>query len=86
MVSNEFDNKARGWDKESIHWERSKAIAERIINIIPETQKMNALDYGAGTGILGFMLSDKFSEITLMDNSEEMFKVIQEKVHAALFC
>lgn len=80
MGANEFDNKARGWDKESIHWERSKAIAERILHIFPETQKMNALDYGAGTGILGFMLSDKFLEITLMDSSEEMVKVLQEKV------
>lgn len=79
----EFDNRARGWDKESIHWERSEAIADRIVKEIPAKAGMKALEYGAGTGILSFMLSDLFEEITLIDNSPEMIKVIQEKVAAS---
>ena len=77
---NEFDNKAREWDKESVHWDRSKAIAEGILRMIPIKSNMKALEYGAGTGILSFLLSDTFEEITLMDNSQEMINVIQEKV------
>jgi len=80
MKINEFDNRAREWDKEAIHWERSKAIAERMIAKIPFKSTMKALEFGAGTGILSFMLSDTFAEITLMDNSTEMIKVIQEKI------
>jgi tRNA (cmo5U34)-methyltransferase len=80
MATNEFDSRARGWDKESIHWERSKAIADRIIKMLPANNKIKALEYGAGTGILSFMLSDKLAEITLMDNSQEMVKVLREKV------
>jgi tRNA (cmo5U34)-methyltransferase len=38
------------------------------------------MEYGAGTGILSFILSDNFSEITLMDNSQEMVSVMHEKV------
>ena len=82
MKINEFDNRAREWDKETIHWERSKAIAERMIAKIPFKPTMKALEFGAGTGILSFMLSDTFAEITLMDNSTEMIKVIQEKIDA----
>jgi ubiquinone/menaquinone biosynthesis C-methylase UbiE len=82
MKINEFDNRAREWDKEAIHWERSKAIAERMIEKIPFKPDMKALEFGAGTGILSFMLSDIFAEITLMDNSTEMIKVIQEKIAA----
>ena len=82
MKINEFDNRAREWDKETIHWERSKAIAERMIAKIPFKPTMKALEFGAGTGILSFMLSDTFAEITLMDNSTEMIKVIQEKITA----
>jgi ubiquinone/menaquinone biosynthesis C-methylase UbiE len=41
---------------------------------------MKALEYGAGTGILSFLLSESFSEITLMDNSQEMVNVMHEKV------
>ena len=82
MKINEFDNRAREWDKEAIHWKRSKAIAERMIAKIPFKPTMKALEFGAGTGILSFMLSDTFAEITLMDNSTEMIKVIQEKITA----
>jgi ubiquinone/menaquinone biosynthesis C-methylase UbiE len=41
------------------------------------------LEYGAGTGILSFLLSESFSEITLMDNSKEMVQVMHEKVSNA---
>ena len=82
MKINEFDNRAREWDKEAIHWERSKAIAERMIAKISFKPAMKALEFGAGTGILSFMLSDTLAEITLMDNSTEMIKVIQEKIDA----
>ena len=82
MKINEFDNRAREWDKETIHWERSKAIAERMIAKIPFKPTMKALEFGAGAGILSFMLSDTFAEITLMDNSSGMIKVIQEKIAA----
>jgi len=34
---------------------------------------------GAGTGILSFLLKGRFSEITLMDNFQEMIKVCIEK-------
>jgi len=40
---------------------------------------MKALEYGAGTGILSFLLKERFSEITLMDSSQEMIKVCEEK-------
>jgi tRNA (cmo5U34)-methyltransferase len=51
--------------------------------MIPINQGMKALEYGAGTGLLSFLLTDKFSEITLMDNSEKMVKVMHDKVAAS---
>jgi tRNA (cmo5U34)-methyltransferase len=77
---NEFDIKAAGWDKNPMHWDRSEAIAKEIIKYIPLKQEMTALEYGAGTGITSFMLKDYLSEITLMDSSPEMVKVINEKI------
>ena len=78
-----FDSRARSWDSNPVHWERSEAIANTILEMVPVNPGMKALEYGAGTGILSFLLSDKFSEITLMDNSEEMVKVMHEKVAAS---
>lgn len=77
---NEFDSRARDWDSNPIHWERSEAIAKSILNQIPVKPGMKALEYGAGTGILSFLLAENFAEITLMDNSREMVQVMHEKV------
>ncbi len=75
----EFDARAREWDKDKMHTERSVAIANALQNMISLTPSMKALEYGAGTGILSFLLKDQFAEITLMDNSIEMIKVCEEK-------
>lgn len=76
----EFDSKARDWDKNKMHTERSEAIARAIIKMIPLNNKMKALEFGAGTGLLSFILKDRLNEITLMDNSSEMVRVAQEKI------
>jgi 2-polyprenyl-3-methyl-5-hydroxy-6-metoxy-1,4-benzoquinol methylase len=59
--------------------DRSLAIAAGLEEMIPLEPSMKALEYGAGTGILSFLLKDRFAEITLMDNSTEMIKVCVEK-------
>ena len=75
----EFDARAREWDKDKMHMDRSVAIAAQLEKMIPLNPFMKALEYGAGTGLLSFLLKDRFSEITLMDNSQEMIKVCVEK-------
>jgi len=75
----EFDARAREWDKDKMHMDRSVAIATELEKMIPIHSGMKALEYGAGTGLLSFLLKDRFSEITLMDNSQEMIKVCAEK-------
>lgn len=80
---NEFDIKAAEWDNNPMHWERSEAIVNEIIKLIPLSSKMTALEYGAGTGIGSFLLKDHLKKITLMDNSSEMVKVINEKIRSS---
>lgn len=80
---NEFDIKAAGWDDNPMHWDRSEAIANEIKKLIPLNNKMTALEYGAGTGISSFLLKDSLKEITLMDNSTEMVKIMNRKIESA---
>ena len=80
---NEFDLKAAGWDANPMHWDRSRAIADEISNLIPLSKDWTALEYGAGTGISSFLLKDKLKEITLMDNSAEMVRVMNEKIQSS---
>ena len=80
---NEFDAKAAEWDNNPMHWDRSQAIANEIMKLIPLKKDMKALEFGAGTGIASFLLKDYLKEITLMDNSSEMVKVIDEKIRSS---
>lgn len=79
----EFDKKAAEWDKNPMHWDRSEAIAKEIKALLPLNKEMRALEYGAGTGITSFLLKDLLKEITLMDNSTEMVKVMNDKISAS---
>ncbi|MEI6122559.1 MAG: class I SAM-dependent methyltransferase [Bacteroidota bacterium] len=80
---NHFDTVAREWDKNLVHAKRTEAIAAALLQMAPMHYAMKALEFGAGTGLLSFALKDHLAEITLMDNSAEMIKVIEEKIAAA---
>ena len=75
-----FDSVARTWDENPIHMDRSKAIATKMEANLPLNNNMKALEYGAGTGILSLLLSEKLGHITMMDSSVGMVNVMQEKV------
>ena len=79
-IMNEFDIKAADWDQNPMHWDRSESITNQIKKLIPLKKHMTALEYGAGTGIASFMLKDYIKEITLMDNSSEMVRAINDKI------
>jgi tRNA (cmo5U34)-methyltransferase len=75
----QFDASAREWDNNPEHWERSEAIAKVLLDTVSFKSESKALEFGAGTGILSFLLEGRFSEITLMDNSRGMVEVMKEK-------
>jgi tRNA (cmo5U34)-methyltransferase len=77
---NEFDIKAASWDQNQMHWDRSVAIVSALQKKILLNRHMSALEYGAGTGIASFLLKDKVKDITMMDNSSEMVRVMNEKI------
>lgn len=77
---NTFDERAKTWDQNPVNLERSEAIAKKIQQRIELNTGMVAMEYGAGTGTLSFMLKDLVKEITLMDSSIEMVKVMEEKI------
>jgi len=77
---NEFDIKAATWDQNPMIWDRAEAIANEIKRVIPLNNQMTALEFGAGTGVTSFILRDSLKEITLMDNSSEMVKMMDKKI------
>jgi ubiquinone/menaquinone biosynthesis C-methylase UbiE len=78
----DFNQAARQWDSNNIHVQRSEALAKTLLVRIPLNNKMSALEFGAGTGILSFMLADTLGSIRMVDSASEMVAVMQEKVDA----
>ena len=76
----DFNQAARTWDANPMHTERSEAIARCLLKNIPVDGRMKAMDFGAGTGILGLILCDRFEQLHLLDASTEMVAVMKEKV------
>lgn len=75
-----FDDVARTWDENPVHLERSIAIALKMEKMLHLNKKMKALEFGAGTGILSFLLSQKLDQVVMMDSSAEMVRVMGEKI------
>jgi len=76
----EFDMKANDWDKNIVNIERAREIANHLLKIIQFRPGMKAMEFGAGTALLSFMLHDLFSSITLIDSSQEMIRICNEKI------
>jgi len=75
-----FDEVAQTWDENPMHIERSTAIAAKMEEMLPLDNQMKALEFGAGTGILSFLLRQKLGQIVMMDSSAGMVAVMEEKV------
>ena len=78
-----FNEQAKNWDKDPSKHKRSQAFAQEISNFIKPENKLTALEFGAGTGLLSFILKDDFKTITLADNSEGMIEVLKDKIEKA---
>jgi len=76
---NEFDIKAKEWDDNPERHERTEAIAGAIIKSGILRHDMNAMEFGTGTGMLSFLLSDRVKEIIMVDTSAGMIEKAIEK-------
>ncbi len=80
---NRFNEIAKSWDANP----RRLLLAEKIFSAIEKkvklNDKMHVLDIGTGTGLLLMHFITKVKQITGIDNSEGMLKVLKEKTHKA---
>ena len=79
----DFDARAATWDDDPTKVARARAIADAMLREVPFDRSMVALEYGAGTGLLGFMLRDRIADLTLADVSDGMLEVAAKKIAAA---
>lgn len=75
---NRFDMAAKEWDSKPTSLLVAKATSEKIKETI-DLHNKSLLDYGCGTGLLAFSISDDASSVLGMDNSSGMVEVFNQK-------
>lgn len=77
----DFDSKAREWDTDPDKLERAKKFARQIeTKILDHNQITRAMEFGCGTAEVSFNLRHRLKKAELVDTSEGMLKVAQEKI------
>jgi ubiquinone/menaquinone biosynthesis C-methylase UbiE len=76
----EFDEKARGWDKDPERVRRAEAVAEAVLERVRPSTDARVFDFGCGTGLLGFALLPHVGHVTFADDSEGMLAIVREKI------
>ncbi len=79
-MMNKFDRDAFTYDSNQMHVERAKTIADAIVSSIPISSSWVMADFGCGTGLLGINFVDRVKHIDMIDTSENMLKVLNEKL------
>jgi cyclopropane fatty-acyl-phospholipid synthase-like methyltransferase len=80
---NDFDVKAATWDDDPKRVERARITADAIRAAAALTPSTTVLEYGCGTGLLGFALRPFTGPVTLADSSPGMLEVLERKIRAS---
>jgi ubiquinone/menaquinone biosynthesis C-methylase UbiE len=78
-MTSTFDSIASNWDT-PYRIERSQLISKKIIANIPNEAFANTLEFGCGTGLITFNIIDKIQKGLLIDTSENMISVVNQKI------
>ena len=80
MSGKHFDQAAAGWDQQQRRVELAAKIAAAISSTLPLHDKMKALEYGCGTGLVGLALAPELATLTAVDTSSGMLEVLARKI------
>ena len=77
-----FARVAVEWDANPGRVALARAVADAIRNAVPLRPDMNAMDFGAGTGLVTLGLLAYVDRLTAVDASGEMLRVLDGKLKA----
>ncbi|NPA65831.1 MAG: class I SAM-dependent methyltransferase [Epsilonproteobacteria bacterium] len=83
-----FDTRAKEWekgDKGNIRVQNAKTIAEAIKRKIILDRSMEIIDFGVGTGLLGYEIAKEVKKVYGIDTSSKMLEEIKAKNTKELF-
>jgi ubiquinone/menaquinone biosynthesis C-methylase UbiE len=77
-----FNKEAATWDDNPQRVAMTRSIADAIITRIPLSKEMDALDYGAGTGLVSLGIQPHVRSITAADSAPAMLERLDDKIRA----
>ena len=78
-----FDNKAAEWDANAVRAALADAVARAIVAHMPVGKPSNALEFGCGTGLVTTRIAPHCVQLTAVDSSSEMLRMLGEKIAAS---
>jgi 2-polyprenyl-3-methyl-5-hydroxy-6-metoxy-1,4-benzoquinol methylase len=79
----DFDAKAATWDADPQKVDRARRVASAIATRVPDLAGRRVLEYGCGTGLLGFALRPLVASVTMADSSPGMLEELRRKIAAS---
>lgn len=79
----DFSADAETWDENPGRVMNARAIADAILLQVPLSNEMDALDYGAGTGLVTLALSPSARSVVAADSAPGMLAKLDEKAAAS---
>lgn len=79
---NYFDGVADTWDENPMIVRLTGLVVGEIASRIPLHDKMKAMEFGCGTGLISMRLAGRVGSISAVDISEKMLGVVEQKVKA----
>ena len=78
-MQDHFKDRAKTWDGGSIRVDGAKKIADSINETIKLQNHMEIMDFGVGTGLLGFEIAKYAKKVYGVDTSKSMIEKLKEK-------
>ena len=78
-MENSFDTRAVNWDENPRRIELIDHATKLIFKEIKIDKNQSVLDYGCGTGLLGYNLVEKAGNVTFCDSSSGMLEQVEKK-------
>lgn len=82
MEENVFETIAKKYDSTE-RIELANIIAHKVREELAQAKEKTLIDYGSGTGLIGLQIADSVKNAILVDSSENMVEIINDKVAAS---
>lgn len=74
-----FEEKSKNWDKGDVQTSTAMSIANAIKSNFSLNKEMEILDFGVGTGLLGFEIAKYTKQVYGVDTSTAMLEKLEKK-------